>query len=144
MITLDDFDRADSESMQIVHDVMRSDADGLLVLATAKPGSLDGLPILDDPTTGRIRLAELTHDALRRLLADALEARDDVIEELAPIVAECVGASPLAALQFLQRAVSAGGLAPTADQERWDWDEAALPRPRPNADRGRHRHVGLA
>jgi len=126
VITLDDFDRADSESMQIVHDVMRSDADGLLVLATARPGALDGLPILDDPTTGRIRLAELTKGALRDFVAAALETRAEVVDELASTVSECVGANPLTVLQFLQRAVAGGGLTPSPGPPGWVWDESAL------------------
>jgi len=126
VITLDDFDRADSESMQIVHDLMRSDADGLLVLATARPGTLDGLPILDDPTAGRIRLAELTKGALRRFVAVALETRAEVVSELASTVSQCVGANPLAVLQFLQRAVAGGGLIRPPGHARWVWDEPAL------------------
>lgn len=126
VITLDDFDRADSESMQIVHDVMRSDADGLLVLATARPGALDGLPILDDPTTGRIRLAELTKDALSSFLAAALETRAQVFDELAATVSQCVGANPLTVLQFLQRAVAGGGLTRPPGHAAWVWDESAL------------------
>jgi predicted ATPase/class 3 adenylate cyclase len=126
VITLDDFDRADGESMQIVHDVMRSDADGLLVLATARPDTLDGLPILDDPTTGRIRLAELTKRALRSFLAAALETRVGANDELASLVSEFVGANPLAVLQFLQRAVAGGGLARRAGSAAWHWDEPTL------------------
>jgi predicted ATPase/class 3 adenylate cyclase len=133
VITFDDLHRADSESMQIVHDVMRSDADGLLVLATARPGALDGLPILDDVSVRRIRVRGLTNDALREFVAASLETGEQAIGEVASIASRCVGANPLSVLQFLQQAIAAGALARPALHTDWVWDEASLraldPRP---------------
>ena len=52
LITLDDFDAADGESMQVVHDVITGDADGLLVIAAAKSGALVGQPRVRRPDRG--------------------------------------------------------------------------------------------
>lgn len=133
VITFDDLHRADDESLQILHDVMRSDVDGLLMLATAKPGGLDGLPILDDVAVRRIPVAELTNEAVRQFIAASLETQEDAIGDLASIALQCVGANPLTVLQFLQRAIAAGSLAHPAPDAGWIWDGTALraldPRP---------------
>jgi predicted ATPase/class 3 adenylate cyclase len=121
MITLDDFDRADGESMQVVHDVVTGDAEGLLVLAAAKPGALRGQPVFDDPTAQRVLLQELDGDALERFVGAALgTAREP---ELGSIILQRVGSNPLAVIQFLQRAAAVGALMRSDPEGEWTWNE---------------------
>lgn len=119
VITLDDFDRADGESMQIVHDVVTADAEGLLVVATSQPGALAGQPVFDDPAAECVRLAELDTEGLQAFVGAALGSRGDGVCELAGVIGERVGGNPLAVLQFLQRAVAVGAL--TRPDPRADW-----------------------
>jgi predicted ATPase/class 3 adenylate cyclase len=126
LITLDDFDDADGESMQVVHDVITGDADGLLVIAAAKPRALEGQPVFDDPSAARVRLEELDRPALDRFVGAALDAHADQVRDLATIIVQRVGANPLAVLQFLQRAVALGALTRPDPAADWMWREATM------------------
>jgi len=126
VITLDDFDRADGESMQIVHDVVTGDAEGLLVLATSQPGTLAGQPVLDDPAAVCVRLAELDTEDLRHFVGAVLGSPDDRVCELAALIGERVGGNPLAIVQFLQRAVAIGALTRPNARVDWVWSEATV------------------
>ena len=126
LITLDDFDAADGESMQVVHDVITGDADGLLVIAAAKSGALVGQPLFDDPAAARVRLEELDRDALERFVGAALDTDADEVRELTTIIAQRVGANPLAVVQFLQRAVALGALTRPDPRSGWMWRETTM------------------
>ena len=106
--------------MQVVHDVITGDADGLLVIAAAKSGALVGQPVFDDPTAARVRLEELDRDALERFVGAALDTDADEVRELTAIIAQRVGANPLAVVQFLQRAVALGALTRPDPRSRLD------------------------
>ncbi|HYL50626.1 MAG TPA: AAA family ATPase, partial [Acidimicrobiia bacterium] len=126
VITLDDFDRADGESMQIVHDVVTGDAEGLLVLATSQPGALAGQPVFDDPAAVCVRLAELDIEGLQRFVGAALGCPDERVCELAALIGERVGGNPLAVVQFLQRAVAVGALTRPHARVDWVWSDATV------------------
>jgi predicted ATPase/class 3 adenylate cyclase len=126
LITLDDFDRADSESMQVVYDAVTGDADGLLVVAAAKPGALAGQPVFDDPTAERVRVDEFDSAALESFVGAALDAPPDQTRQLARVVWQRIGANPLAVLQFLQRAVEVRALTRSAPRGDWTWSDAKL------------------
>jgi predicted ATPase/class 3 adenylate cyclase len=126
LVTLDNFDAAGGESMQIVHDVVTSDADGLLVIAATEPGALEGLPVLDDPAAERIRVEAFDRDGLQQFVAAALGVPSEAVAELAPIVERRAGTNPLSVLQFLQRAAAAGVLNGPDAHGAWTWDGAAM------------------
>jgi predicted ATPase/class 3 adenylate cyclase len=126
LITLDDFDRADVESMQVVYDAVTGDADGLLVLATATPGALAGQPLFDDPSSQRVHLDEFDYEALETFVARSLGSSSDEIRDLAGLTWKRVGANPLAVLEYLQRAVAVGALSRPTPTAAWSWSESQL------------------
>jgi predicted ATPase/class 3 adenylate cyclase len=126
MITLDDIDRADAESLQVVHDVVTGDADGLLVLGAAHPDALRGQPLLDDPTADCITITELDRAELDLFVGAALGAEPASVHDLASLIVDQVGANPLGVVSFLQRAASEGALTRPDSGGDWTWNIASV------------------
>ena len=117
--------RGDGESMQIVHDVITGDADGLLVIAAAKSGALVGQPVFDDPTAARVRLEELDRDALDRFVGATLGTDADDARELTTIIAQRVGAirSPSSSSSSVPSRCVLTRPDPLAS---WEWHESTM------------------
>ena len=109
LLTLDDFDNAGGESMQVVHDVVTADTEGLLVVAAAPPGALAGRRSSTTPPRHACdrRARSRWSRAVRRRGA---RRRAEQVRALVPLIERRVGANPVDVLQFLQRAGALGAV----------------------------------
>lgn len=136
VLALDDVQRADAATLQILEAVLRDDASSdLLLVCTLREVPADhpaegllraareaGAPVLE------LDLAPLGPEALTSLLADSLHGPEEQVRPLALAVHHKTDGNPLFVERFLRSMVAAGSLRFDPAGPRWTWDLDAVRR----------------
>ncbi|OLB80310.1 MAG: hypothetical protein AUI14_07210, partial [Actinobacteria bacterium 13_2_20CM_2_71_6] len=133
VLALDDLHRADPASVELLHHVLSDPETGnLLVVAALRPKEVPAAvtALLRGQGPGRsggsLALRPLPDIALGELLADTLRAGQPEAADLARVVADRTGSSPLAVAEFLRERYEQRQLSFDEPAGIWKWDRLEL------------------
>jgi DNA-binding SARP family transcriptional activator/tetratricopeptide (TPR) repeat protein len=117
VLLIEDFPRADSESVRILLELMAQPPAGVLLLATARTGEATGLS-LPPPGVRRLKLQPLSPPEVERLIDSVVPLEPEDRRHLAARLFEHTGGNPWFLVELMSALADEGGLAPA---ERGVW-----------------------
>lgn len=135
LLTLDDLQWADEESLALLADLLaEGNVTGLLILGAARPDADAGRLTAararwrESVAYGELALRPLTVSDIARWTAHSLSTVPERVEDLARAIAAKTGGQPLFVSQFLHTLVQRQVLAFDAGTGRWKWSLTAIDR----------------
>jgi PAS domain S-box-containing protein len=129
---LDDLQWLDAATLDLLEDLLiRSDLRHLMLIGAYRDNEVDAAHPLARKLDAirragaqvqEIRLAPLTQDDLRQLIADALHCESERAAPLAQLVHDKTAGNPFFVIQFLEELAEGGLLSFDNDAAHWDWD----------------------
>jgi PAS domain S-box-containing protein len=129
---LDDLQWLDAATLDLLEDLLtRSDLKHLMLIGAYRDNEVDAAHPLRRKLAAisqsraqvqEIRLAPLTRNDLRQMIADALCSESERAAPLAQLVHEKTGGNPFFALQFISELAEEGLLHFDHDEARWHWE----------------------